>query len=435
MSRKITSGYAEISVSEESMRHVINAYYENHPDQLKYEGVVPLDIESLGIHEEFLIAFDAPAAPQLRLAPITDAVAVRRKAERMRFPLPPERVDAGSAGETNCELALENIKFGVYEYKKRQKGKLIQDLVVNAKMVGFVCVANNIIQIAGMDGEVTVGTGQPQPDPIAGILLKVLATALKDRFDDCPLPQLQGVMGAYPVINKATIKGKELVCEVAVDVTNAEPVLQGGFGADEVVQAGPVEIKGSSGELIVNELSEAFIKLPQFAKSSSTESGGFGIRAGVFAGVENPRLKIAGGTATAYASAGAWAELAVQVCGEWVGTRVTAGKIDVKVDVKTHISANGREGFITFEPDINSIKFVFGLDLPVPFKYVLSPITLLLDALVSEIAKSVYQAYADVKLPVIVLDSAVEVFSVPLDFKIDKFTFEGDKVVFSGSAK
>lgn len=435
MSRKITQGFAEVSVSEASMQYVIDAYYKKYPEQLKYEAVIPLDIESLNIHDEYLITFDAPRGPQLKLAAVSDAEAAARKAARLRFPLPPEKDDVSSSGETNCELGIDGINFAVYKYEKGQKGDLIQSLVVNARMFGFVCVANNVIQVAGLDGEVTVGSGQPQPDPIAGILLKVLATALKDRFDDCPLPQLQGVMGAYPVINKASIKNKRLVCEVAVDITGAQPITGGLFGADSVEAAGPVEITGWAQELIVNELSDAFIVLPQFKEGGTAESGGFGIRAGVFVGVESPRLKIAGGVATASANAGAWAEVGVQVCGEWVDVRVTAGKIEAKVDIKTHISSDGHQGYITFEPDINSIKFVFGLDLPVPFRYVLSPITLLLDSLVSAIAKSIYKAYADVKLPVIVLGSSMDVFSVPLTFKVDKFQFDGDKVAFSASAQ
>lgn len=433
--KTVTTGQVELYVTQDSVQYVLDAYYTANKDQLSMEFVVPLDIEGLNIHAEFLVSIKAPNGPKIALAPIKDDEAVRRLAAKNRFPLRTPDSYVKATGDTNVALTLDNIDFAVYNYANGQKGTLIQQLVVNAALTGFICIEDNRIKIAAMDGAVTVGANQPQPDPIASILAQVLASALRDRFDDMPLPQMQDVLGAYPVLNRALITDQKIFFYVSVDTTYAQPVTGNLLReTNKVSLGGNVQILGSSNSTIVNELSDAFIKLPQFSQQSTSESDGFGIRAGLFAGISTPRLTISNGTATAFAEAGAYASLGVEACGEWAEVRISAGTIQVNVKVVLHISDDKKSGYLTFEPDKSSIHFSFGLDLPVPFNYVLSPISALLDFLVSEFGTAIFNAYTDIKLPLISFSEPLDIFSVPLDMKIDKFGVEGDQVVFVGTA-
>jgi hypothetical protein len=437
LTRNITTGEVEIYVTQDSVQFVLDTFYEANKDQLHFESVIPLDIEGLNIHAEFLVVLKAPSGPVITLAPVNDEVVIRERAARKRFPLKPAGSYPTATGDTNVLLSLNNIEFSVYKYKNGTKGDLIQSLIVNANLVGFICISNGIIKVTGIDGNITVGANQPQPDVIASILVQALAGVLAEKFDNMPIPQMQEVLGAFPVLNRVTIENKKIICKVAVDTTYAQPIVGNKFAEAEYRTnvGGQAEIIGSSGALIVNELSQAFIRLPEYSRQTTSESGGFGIQLGVFAGVRTPTIQIQNGVITAFSEAGAYASLAVEVCGKWAEMRLSAGTIQVKVNVALHVSDDKKTGYLTFEPDINSIHFAFGLDLPIPFNYVLTPVTALLDLLVSEIAKTIVESYKGFKIDLLTLSEPLDIFGVMLDMKIEKFAPDGDKIAFLGVAR
>jgi hypothetical protein len=425
--QKITSNSARLTTDQASIQYVIDSYYQAYPHLLTFEAIIPITIESLKIDEKYLITVAAPRAPMIALAPLNDRQVIyalaRKRGRHKHFDFDNFAQDA----DINVKLQLDNIDFSVYNYKDEKKGKLIQQLTLSAWMTGFVSVVNGNLSVAALNGDITANA---QPDPIAGILMKVLIDILQRNCSDLPLPQVERVLGAAPVINRAYIENQQLCAEVSADITYVKPIVNAAPGENKSwADASRATIIGSTQAGLINELSAAFIKLPEYSAGTTSEVDGMGISARLFAGVKHPEIVIVNGQAYAQSEAGAYAAIGVKICGEVSEIRLTPGTISVKTGVKLHVSADGKAGYLTFEPDTNSVKFTFGLGLPSPFNLVAKPIEALLNLLVSGFATWIYNSFVNIKLPLFVIEEPAEIFEIPFSARIDKLEFADNKVV------
>ncbi|MEN7548840.1 hypothetical protein AAG747_13040 [Rapidithrix thailandica] len=418
----------EAVINEASLNYLSHKFFLANKEYFNLEQVVPLTIA--GEDYQYLIELKVDKAPSIELSPKTTEKICELGLNKLGLPLEQrakmlEQMDF-TAPENNLNACLNNADFTIYDYAGEKKGKEIGRLKIDIEVLGALGATANSLHLLPIDGKVKANGNT---DALATLLLKVLLGAIEDRFSDYPLPHLDLFLGFGAGIEGAEIKAKEVKAKIALDYN----VTSSGISMDRLVS--PLE-EGTDARVslavpqsALNFVGQHIIDLPNFKKTEEASGAGFGVRVGVFAGVDQPSIHIGDDFATASTQLGAKASVGVQVFGQWLDIALTPGLVTLNLMVQLKTANDGKTIVIKFIPNFDSITIDWGLKLPFPFSLATSAIQGILAKMLVAIVKTFSSEFAGIEIPLYTLNDSYETLNADFNVKFDSFGFRNKKAI------